>query len=99
MGKRISHGKAAADEARKAALDAAGVAFPDLDKARGIIGAVDHGEKAVYHTKKVVEKAVRDKKRKVKNTIADLLKLNQQKRKRRTATKTSRKKTTSRRKR
>ncbi|MBA7640574.1 hypothetical protein ES703_48244 [subsurface metagenome] len=99
MAKRISHGKAAGDEAKKAVLDAAGVALPDLSKARGIIGTIDHGEKAVYHTKKAAEKAVKSKIRKVKRFLGDPLNLNQPKRKRKSATKTNRRKTTARKKR
>ncbi|HUV57073.1 MAG TPA: hypothetical protein VMV84_07565 [Dehalococcoidales bacterium] len=99
MAKRISHGKAAADEGKKAALDAASVAFPDLGKARGIKGAIDHGERAVHHAKKAAEQAVRSKTRKAEKALRNLVNLSLPKRKRTTATKTKRKKTAAGRKR
>ena len=82
MAKRISHGKAAADEAKKASLDAAGVAIPDLGKARSIIGAIDHVEKAIYHTKMAARQLARSKKQKFKRTFRNLLKSTKQQRKR-----------------
>jgi hypothetical protein len=83
MVRRISHGKAAADEARKASLDAAGVAIPDFGKARGIIGAIDHGEKAIYHAKMAARQFARSKKQRIKGTLRNLLKLGRQQRRRR----------------
>jgi hypothetical protein len=82
--KRISHGKAAADEAKKAALDAASIAIPELSKARNIIGTIYHGEKAAQHAKKAIKETIRAKTRKLRKAIEDPLKLKQPKRKART---------------
>jgi len=79
--KRISHSKAAADEAKKAALDAASIAIPELSKARNIIGTIHHTERAAWHTKEAIKKTVRAETRKFMKAIEDPLKLKQQKRK------------------
>lgn len=92
MAKRTSHRKAAADEAKKAALDAASVVFPDLSKARSIIGVIDHGEKAIQHGRKAVKSTVRSRINRIKKALG-------LKPKRKPTTKTRRKKTTARRKR
>ena len=83
MTKRISHHKKAADEAKKAALDAASVVFPDFGKAHSIVSGIDHSEKAIYHGKKAGENELN----KLKNRIKGLLK-------RKPARKLGRKKTT-----
>ena len=69
--KRISHGKVAADEAQKAALDAASAVIPEFGKARSIRSAIGHADKAVQHAKKAAEQIVKDRKRKVKKALTD----------------------------
>ena len=99
MVKRTKHSKAAADESKKAALDAAGVAFPEFSKARGIIGAIDHGEKAIYHTKMAARQFAKSKKQKIKRTLKNLPKFSKQQRKRKPPLKRGMRKSYSRRRR
>lgn len=91
MANRISHGRAAADEAGKAAFDLASVFVEDLGKARHVVSAADHGEKAVQHAREAARRVVKSKIARTKKTVRKLLNLNQPKRK--ALTKTSRRKT------
>jgi len=69
MTRRINYRKAAIREGRKAALDAAGVAFPKLGTALGITSAVSHGANAIEYGLKAAKQASRRQIRGVKRTL------------------------------
>jgi len=91
--KRISHSKAAAEELGKAGVDVVSVLIEDFGRVRHGMSAVKHGEEAYQHVKKAVKNKIGREKRKFKKLIG----LKQPKRK--PATTTPRKKTTTRKKR